>query len=224
MVQKGKIGKITNLRIEMPSDGYARIDRIGPPQHWRQQETAIPMIFLDLGTHLYHLVRLLIGKSSGNVNSIGHVLSNKLNLLDNVEIWEERHDKINISYWFSKAHLGVKNGLKIAVYGSKGSLTWFQHDPDFIKFSDKDSNITIINRGNVSRQISKLNRFKAGHPTGFIEAFANFYSDLAEDFVSFKKGKQQSRWISNITEAIDGIDFLNAAAESMKKRRWISYG
>ena len=35
---------------------------------------------------------------------------------------------------------------------------------------------------------SVRDRFKAGHPTGFVDAFANFYSDLAEDFIAQREG------------------------------------
>ena len=215
-----KIGVVHDVRIEMPSDGFARERIIGKPQVWRQKDPEVPMIMLDLGTHMHHLVRMVIGKSPGRVKARMQKMVNTLSVIDNVEIWEERLDGISVSYWMSKAHLGIKNGLKIKVYGGDGAFIWDQSDPDHLIEIDINSNVTFLNRGTISAEASRHDRFKAGHPTGFVEAFATFYSDLAEDLSELKRGKDSTSWIRPIEDAYDGISFLAAAARSHESGDW----
>ena len=38
---------------------------------------------------------------------------------------------------------------------------------------------------------ARYNRFKAGHPAGFVEAFANIYSDFYQILVSSDRGRHR---------------------------------
>jgi predicted dehydrogenase len=218
--QGGAVGKIHHIRVQMPSDGFARERVTGPPQAWRQADPEVPMIMLDLGTHMHHLVAMILGIQPSKVLSRMHKMTNSFNVFDNVEIWERRADNIEISYWMSKAHLGEKNGLRVEVYGADGSLVWMQTEPDILLESDINSNVSIINRGAASKEATRRDRFKAGHPTGYIDAFANFYADLAEDFLGQKGIGTTNPWIRPIEEALRGIDFLGAAARSHNTGNW----
>lgn len=217
----GAIGKIHNVRVEMPSDIFARESILGKPQIWRQSDPDIPMIMLDLGTHMYHLVHKVVGSSASRVRANLRKMVNSLNVVDNVEIWQERSDGILVNFWMSKAHLGIKNGLRIDVYGSDGTLSWHQMDPDHLIQADVNSNRTLVDRGAVSAAASKHDRFKAGHPTGFIDAFSNFYRDMAEELDSVGTSEPDS-WVSPIDEAFAGIRFLDAAVKAYKTDEWVS--
>ena len=220
-LSKGRIGAVYHVRIAMPSDGFARENISGKPQKWRQTDSEVPMIMLDLGTHMYHLVRMAIGYSKSHVIARMHKMVNSFHVFDNIEIWEERTDGIRVSYWMSKAHLGVKNGLEIEVYGRNGAYIWRQMDPDHLIEIDTESNRTVINRASISSVAARRDRFKAGHPTGFVEAFANFYSDLAEDILLAEEGVEGNPWICSIQEAFDGIMFLEAATRSHHLGKWV---
>ncbi len=220
-LEQGRIGQVHHVRVEMPSDGFARERIIGQPQIWRQSDPQVPMIMLDLGTHMHHLVCMTVGKSKARVSARMDKFVNSLGVVDNVEIWEERADGIRVSYWMSKAHLGVKNGLRIEVYGRDGALIWHQMDPDHLIEVDINSNRTTINRGAIQAAASRRDRFKAGHPTGFVEAFASFYSDLAEDIQAALNGRDGSRWIRPIEDAFEGLQFLEAAVRSHKTGGWV---
>jgi len=219
-VKGGSIGKIHHVRIQMPSDGFARERVIGKPQAWRQIDPEVPMIMLDLGTHMHHLVAMILGLNPSKVLGRMNKMVNSFGVFDNVEIWEQRADNIEVTYWMSKAHLGEKNGLCVEVYGADGSLTWKQMEPDILFESDLNSNVSVINRGSISKEASRRDRFKPGHPTGYIEAFANFYCDLAEDFLAPKGVGATNNWIRPIEDALIGIDFLSAAARSHNSGNW----
>jgi len=221
-VRGGVIGKIHNIRIEMPSDIFARERILGKPQIWRQSDPDIPMIMLDLGTHMFHLVQMVAGYSESRIHAYLKNMVNSLGVVDNVEIWQERKDGILVNYWMSKAHLGIKNGLRIDVYGADGSLSWRQMDPDHLIQADLNSNRTIVDRGAISEAASNHDRFKAGHPTGFIDAFSNFYCDIADELSEGKSSESSYSWISPIDEAFAGIHFLDAAVRSHESGEWIS--
>lgn len=221
-VRSGAIGKVHNIRIEMPSDIFARERILGKPQIWRQSDPDIPMIMLDLGTHMFHLIQMIAGYDESRIYANLKNMVSSLGVIDNVEIWQERQDGIQVNYWMSKAHLGIKNGLKIDVYGADGSLSWTQMDPDHLVQADLDSNRTIVDRGAISKAASCYDRFKAGHPTGFIDAFSNFYCDVANELCGNKSSSSNDSWVSHIDEAFAGIRFLDAAVHSHKSGEWIS--
>jgi len=220
-VEDGAIGPIHHIRVNMPSDGFARENITGKPQMWRRNDPEVPMLMLDLGTHMHHLVRMLAGPSHARVSARMHTFVNSFGVVDHAEIWEERSDGIQVSYWMSKAHLGVKNGLSIEAYGRDGALLWHQMDPDHLVYVDTDSNRIVVNRGAVKAEANLRSRFKPGHPTGFVEAFASFYSDLAEDLAAARRGQPGSRWIRPMQDAFDSIEFLSAAARSHDTGQWV---
>jgi hypothetical protein len=67
----------------------------------------------------------------------------------------------------------------------------------------------------------RYNRFKSGHPAGFIEAFANHYYDIAESLMEFKKtGYYTSPWVFSAAQAKEGLEMLEAISLSVKNNCW----
>jgi predicted dehydrogenase len=69
------------------------------------------------------------------------------------------------------------------VFGERGSLQWHQEEPELLLAADAEGNRRLIDRISTDSTVtteSRYQRFKAGHPAGFIEAFANYYFDVAE--------------------------------------------
>jgi predicted dehydrogenase len=136
---------------------------------------------------------------------------------------------MSCNIWYSKCALGNRNGLNLRVYGDKGAVRWVQEDPEVLHLADNHGRRSIIDR--ATNGVSVCNqprycRFKAGHPAGFIEAFANYYDDLAEAIREHKKGN--SAYISEhsygIQEALEGLKLFEAASRSSKSGRWENIG
>jgi hypothetical protein len=87
--------------------------------------------------------------------------------------------------------------------------------PDIVLQSDDDSNIQIINRGSTRLDLSAYERFKPGHPTGFIDAFANYYYDIYDDYCSYINKREAVRWIHGFDKALSGIVFLAKVADQL---------
>ena len=69
----------------------------------------------------------------------------------------------------------------------------------------------------------KYNRYKVGHPSGFLEAFANMYSDYSDEFIAFKKNKKHkgSKKVLDFKNSEAIAKFFHSASASHKKNRWV---
>lgn len=192
-IEKDELGKIHHIQIEMPQEGFSRLLDNGSkpcPQKWRLEDGEIPTIHLDLTVHLQHLVYYLTGKKPLNVSAEHNSFGWFEGIIDDASATAEYQDNLKCRYWVSKSSLGHKNGLKISLYGDKGSAFWYQADSEYLKLSYVDGKQEIIERGGICTVGNEptYNRFKPGHPSGFIEAFANIYTDFAASIVNFKQG------------------------------------
>ncbi len=229
MIRSGAFGKIVNIIINMPQEGFMTVDKKSlpyKPQSWRLTDGEIPTISLDLGIHLFHMLRFLVKEKPLYATSIESNYGNFRNLIDDVKCLVKLENKITASMWFSKSALGNKNGLSIGIYGVKGACLWKQETADKIEVSFKNGEKKIIERGSNSYQHSSINRysrFKSGHPTGFIEAFANMYWDIADDIQLFLKNgkKRNSKFVFYEEHGLEGLSFLKKISSSSKKGIWI---
>ncbi|MEK7856197.1 MAG: gfo/Idh/MocA family oxidoreductase, partial [Acidobacteriota bacterium] len=126
-------------------------------------------------------------------------------------------------FWFSKSALGHRNGLNLRIYGSEGSAEWCQANPEELLLAFSDGRREILDRASAVSVANQLryNRFKSGHPAGFIEAFANLYADIADCLLAYRtEGEWHSEEVYGADLAFDGLRFLEAMAKSAKTGAW----
>ena len=211
----------------MPQEGYTRytLDHKEPtPQKWRMVDYEIPTISLDLGTHLHNMMTFLTGEHPLEVVARESSFGFFKQVIDDVLCMVNYTDDIAAQLWFSKAALGNRNGLRIRVFGTKKSAEWYQAEPETLKVHDKDGGIYILDRSNDHVEGDKIryNRFKVGHPSGFIEAYANYYWDISDALTEyFKHGKEASHYLMNIDTAIEGLKMFEAAHASAINHQWV---
>ena len=228
IIKKGNLGKIQQVQIEMPQEGFIRLDAEGnqpQPQAWRLRDGIVPTISLDLGVHLHHIIHYLTQERPLDVvaDQATHGCFNEV--VDNVSCMLRYTGDIRCQMWFSKTALGQRNGLKVRVYGDKGSAEWLQVQPEELLLSYDNGMREIVDRAsNVTVAcLPRYTRFKAGHPAGFIEAFANIYCDMADCYSEFKKtGSYTSDEVYGVAHAVEGLQLFEAIAQSAESRCWIS--
>lgn len=225
MIKEGKLGKIEQVHIEMPQEGFARLDKNGnpqKPQDWRLCDSALPTLSLDLGTHTHDITSFLTGESPLDVVCVQNSFGSFRQIIDNsISIVNYTNDIVS-NIWFSKAALGHRNGLKVRAYGEIGSAEWYQLEPENLYYNDNKGHKLIIDRASIDVNVTteqRYNRFKAGHPSGFIEAFANYYMDIADWIVG--TSNNESRYVFGIDDALEGLKMLEAMTLSSKEKRWI---
>lgn len=226
MVAEGKLGTIHQVHIEMPQEGFLRLG--ANPQDWRLSDYAVPTVSLDLGVHVHHLIHFLTSGARplrlvGDQNGYGQFDG----LIDNVYCIAQYERDIRVVAWWGKTALGCRNGLRIRVYGSEGSAEWYQMEPENLRWADNSGHFFMLDRGSaeaVIAQQQRYNRFKAGHPSGFIEAFANLYADFADEIRGVIEGKPvSSSYVFGAQHALDGMHVMEAISESARKKSWFDF-
>ena len=93
------------------------------------------MILSEIGTHAYHLLRYVTGLEANEISAEVNSLSSEISVDDNAFVLLRMQNKARGIIWVSSAATGGENGLKIRVYGTKGSIEWLQDDPNNLKFT-----------------------------------------------------------------------------------------
>jgi predicted dehydrogenase len=213
--------------MEMPQEGFARPPAAGSqsagPQRWRLRDGEVPTICLDLGVHLHHLAYFLTGKETVGIMADFANYSAYPNLVDNAMMWLAFEEGMSGSIWISKTAIGCRNGLRIRLFGESGSAEWYQMEPEVLHLSFLDGSHSTIDRGGKAEvsQAQRYNRFKAGHPSGFLEAFANLYCDIADALLRFRRdGSFDSPFVFGLNHAENGLRLFAAARRASEQRRW----
>jgi predicted dehydrogenase len=229
-IAKGKLGKILHFQAEMPQEGFVRVDAQGNkpvPQSWRLSDGDIPTLHLDLAVHLHQIVYYLTGQKPVEVVSDQNHYGWFAGVVDNATCLCRYTGEVQGQLWFSKSALGHRNGLRIRIYGDQGSAEWYQLNPEELALSHVDGRREILDRASaveVSNQ-RRYNRFKAGHPAGFIEAFGNLYCDIADGLQQYQRtGTWHSGEVFSADLALEGLNFLEAMVSSSKSQAWQTVG
>lgn len=225
LITDGTLGDILHIQVEMPQEGYLRVNANGDKpnvQNWRLRDGEIPTIHLDLAVHLHELVYYLTNQKPAQVisdqSSFGH-----FDVVDNVNAMVRYDAGMNGAVWFSKSALGHRNGLRLRIYGSKASAEWYQLNPEELLLSHQNGRREILDRAaNAPTAAQKrYERFKSGHPAGFVEALANLYTDIHEALSVYRKtGTHMSTEVYGADMAAEGLQFLEAMARSTTSRQW----
>jgi predicted dehydrogenase len=223
MISDDRLGKLQQILIEMPQESFLRDG--ANLQSWRELDYGVPTVSLDLGVHVYHLVSFLTSgmkplKVVGDQSSLGRFQG----LVDTVFSIAHFEKDLKVQAWWSKAALGHRNGLRIRIYGSKASAEWYQMSPELLRWSDNDGHQLTIDRSSGEAKLARearYNRFKAGHPSGFIEAFSNLYTDIAGEINSFISGAEyNSIYTFGAEHSALGLEYIEAINKSSNKNAW----
>lgn len=226
-IAAGDFGRILQIHAEMPQEGYRRLNPDGAParpQAWRLSTDA-PMLHLDLATHLHHLIVYLLGAGPTEVVADAADSGVFPGVVDDVAALCRFADGTRGRLWFSKAALGRRNGLSLQIYGETLAAEWTQIEPETLRLSHPDGRVEILDRGGpvVVADAARYQRFKAGHPAGFIEAFANLYSDIADSLSGDARGADAlGRHVFGADHAADGLRFIAALERSRRENAWVA--
>ena len=227
LIRKGKLGKLNQIHIEMPQEGFARIGKDGErpvPQSWRLHDDEIPTLALDLASHLHHMIDFLSGENPVELVAIDNNFGHFKGIVDNTMCIARYSGNLDCQIWYGKTALGNSNGLRVRVYGTGGSAEWVQMNPEILELNDNQGRKTLLERSSVDITVAdadRYNRFKAGHPAGFMEAFANYYYDLADSLIEYReKGSHSNPWVVGIEKAHEGMLMMDAIHKSAQSKSW----
>ena len=184
-IVRGDLGTVRSMRLTMQQEGYLRKTSTGDPvrpQTWRLEDRDIPTVHLDLGMHVLQMQDFLVPGNAEKVWSRMDSFGSFPQVIDDADFAYYCDTGVFVHAWWGKAALGYPNGMSVEVFGDDGSARWVQANPEQLLLRGATGIESSIHRGslgNVTAGESRYNRFKAGHPDGFLEAFANVYCDIA---------------------------------------------
>ena len=119
----------------------------------------------------------------------------------------------------SQVAAGEENALNIKVYGEKGGIQWHQHDPNtmYVKWLDKPMEVYRTGMGYLGKAAAANTRTPAGHPEGYLEAFANIYLNFTKVVQARLDGRQPDPVnldFPTVDDGVRGMRFIDAVIES----------
>jgi predicted dehydrogenase len=119
--------------------------------------------------------------------------------------------------WASQVAPGTKNGLRMRVAGEAGGLLWDQERPDDLEFTPVGEPTRILRRGGDC--VTTSSRLPAGHPEGYLEAFATIYAEAAGQVRRFRDGTKTGRdtVLPTVSDGLAGMRFIAAGVRSSEK-------
>ena len=226
MVAAGELGRLRLIQVEYVQDWLStKLEDTGHKQAgWRTDpgRSGIGGSLGDIGTHAHNLAGFVGGlplqKLAADLASF--VPGRRLD--DNAHVMLRYADGARGLLWASQVAPGNENALRLRVYGEKGGLDWSQEHPNQLRFAALGKAPQTLSRaaGTLGAAAGHATRVPAGHPEGYLEAFANLYKDLAEQIRAKAEGREAdplSLFVPTVEDGARGVRFIHAAVESSNR-------
>ena len=229
MVAAGELGPTRLVHGEYPQDWLTNpIEKQGQKQAvWRTdpKRSGAGGCIGDIGTHTYQLACFVSGLACDELSADLSSFVKGRRLDDNAHIMLRFKGGAKGMIWASQVAPGHENGLKIRVYGTKGGLEWVQADPNYLWYTPYGEPRRLITRGGAGSNSAagRVTRVPPGHPEGYLEGFANIYTEAARAIKAKLAGKKPDKAVEfpGIADGVAGMAFVEACVKSSAKNsRW----
>ena len=223
MVADGKLGDIRLVQVEYPQGWMAtRVEDTDNKQaHWRADPAKAGMggALGDIGTHAHNLAEFVTGLEISELCADVDAIVPGRKLDDNVQILLRYANGARGMLWASQIAVGHENGLRLRVYGDKGGIEWAQEHPNQLHFRPLDGRPELMTRGGAGIGAEGLRgvRVPPGHPEGYLEGFANLYTDFADQLTAHINGTKPddgALLVPGVVEGLKGMKFVEAVVRS----------
>ena len=232
LVKEGQLGSIRKIMVEYPQGWLSKMIENGLSlAFWRTdpEKSGKSGCMGDIGTHAAHLAEYISGlkitKMCADLQTF--VTGRKLEDDGNILLVFENGATGVLSA--SQVAAGEENALKIRVYGELGGLEWNQQDANTLIFKQLDAPTQLFRAGQqYLSPIAKHNiRLPAGHPEGYIEAFANIYRNFAATLLASMQGiepREEDTDFPTVADGLRGMKFLETVIASGKStQKWTDF-
>lgn len=167
----------------------------------------------DIGTHAFNIASFVTGLRTEAISAslTAHVDGRAVD--DDARVALRFEGGARGYIWASQVAIGNENNLTLEVYGSQGSLKWAQENPNVLTYAKSGAAPQIITRGSaVARPAAAaVTRIPAGHPEGYLEAFATLYREAAE---AIRTPDNRSDALIGVDQGLSGVRFVDACQRS----------
>jgi predicted dehydrogenase len=230
MVQDGALGDIRVVQVEYPQDWLTeRLEATGQKQaDWRTdpKRSGAGGCIGDIGTHAYNLASFVSGLELDSLCADLTSFVKGRQLDDNAHVMLRFKGGAKGLLWASQVAPGNENNLRLRIYGTKGGIDWSQEQPNHLHWSPFGQPTQLLSRGTggANAAAGRVTRVPAGHPEGYLEGFANIYTEVAAAIRAARSGKKPDKAVTypTVVDGLKGVSFVAAAVKSSTKGgNWI---
>lgn len=221
-IAQGELGAIRKVVVEY-SQGWlsSNEDEHAKQAKWRldPQKAGISCCIADIGVHAANLAEYVSDlEITALCADLNHVVPGRA-LDDDGTVLLRFNSGCKGVLMASQVALGEENNLNLRIYGDKASIEWSQMEPNSLWLKSHNAPTTLLRAGVAlkSNAAQDALRAPAGHPEGYLEAFANIYVNFAKQINTKKAGELASNAdydVPGIKEAIRGMAFIENAVEA----------
>jgi len=231
MVKAGELGKIRKVVVEYPQGWLSSfLESSGQKQAgWRTDPTKSGKAGCigDIGTHAENLAEFITGLEIKELAADLSTFVEGRKLDDDGSVLLRFKGGAKGILFASQISIGDENNIRIRVYGEKGGLEWYQLEPNTLIVKSGDGPNQLYRAGTnhayLSSESHNAARLPAGHPEGFLEAFANLYKEFAQVLRLRNEGKPFQISFPTVEDGLRGMKFIDAVVLSSEKNSaWVS--
>ena len=234
MIAHGELGEIRRVVVEYPQGWLStKLEAEDQKQaSWRTdpKRSGKAGAMGDIGTHAENLAEYITGLKIKSLCADLHIHVDGRLLDDDGTVLLRFDNNARGVLYASQISAGEENALKIRVYGEKGGLEWAQMEPNslIVRWLDKPTQLYRVGVGALYPETNAHTRIPAGHPEGYLEAFANIYRNFAKCIQArIDKTEVNSLYTDfpTIDDGIRGMQFIDKVVESgyEQNQKWINF-
>ena len=234
-IARGDIGQVRKIYVEYPQGWLSKRIELegGNNAGWRTdpQRSGKAGSMGDIGTHAWHLAEYVTGLKVTELCADLKAFAPGRPIDDDGAALLRYENGATGVLMASQIAAGEANSLKIRVYGEKGGIEWRQMDPNilWLKWGNRPTEMIDVG-GNAQMAPEALynTRTPAGHPEGYLEAFANIYRNFANTVQAKIAGEQPDpRWADfpDVNDGLRGMQFIETivAAGYNDNQKWVKW-
>jgi len=235
LIAQGELGEIRKVYVEYPQGWLWKKfeDENHKQAEWRTDpaKSGIGGCMGDIGTHAFNLAEYVSGLQVAKLCADLNVHIEGRRLDDDAQIFLKFENGATGLLAATQIATGAENNLRIRVYGEKAGLDWQQEDANslIVRYPDKPDQIYRAGSGvsYLSPFAIENTRTPAGHPEGYIEAFANLYRNFARSLMAEQEGSTaKEEWLDfpGAEDGLRGMAFVHYAVENAKSdSKWTEF-
>lgn len=227
MVANGEIGKIRVVQVEYPQD-WLTVHQDFKQAEWRTdpERSGAGGSTGDIGTHAHNLARFITGLEVESLAADLDAFVPGRRVDDNGHVLLRFEGGAKGMLWCSQVAPGNENALRIRVYGETGGLEWAQEDPNYLWHTPFGEPKRLITRNGAGggAAAARVSRVPPGHPEGYLEGFANIYTEAADAIVAHRTGGavDPDCVYPTVEDGLRGVEFIDACVRSSARNAaWI---
>jgi predicted dehydrogenase len=224
-VAAGELGRIRVIQAEYPQDWLTTaLETTGQKQAaWRTDPAQSGGGAIgDIGSHAFNLAAFVSGLEAEALCADLSTFVDGRRVDDNCHILLRYTSGARGVIWASQVAPGNDNALRVRVFGEKGGLAWHQESPDFLELfplGEPPQRIVRAHPG-TGKGAGRVTRIPPGHVEGYLEGFANLYSDCAELITAKLENRAPdpgATLVPSVEDGARGVKFITAAIDSSSR-------